>query len=51
MFDIIIRGGIVVDGTGAAPFASDVGVRDGKIVASETSGSSPSSVSVSYLEP
>ena len=33
MFDIIIRGGVVVDGTGAAPFASDVGVRDGKIVA------------------
>jgi N-acyl-D-amino-acid deacylase len=31
MFDLIIRNGIVVDGTGAAPFAADVGVVNGKI--------------------
>ncbi len=33
MFDIIIKGGTVVDGTGSAPFAADVALRDGKIAA------------------
>ena len=33
MYDLIIRGGTVVDGTGGAPFAADIAVRDGKIVA------------------
>jgi N-acyl-D-amino-acid deacylase len=33
MFDKIIRGGSVVDGTGAASFTADVGVVDGKIAA------------------
>ena len=33
MLDTVVRGGIVVDGTGAAARTADVGVRDGRIVA------------------
>jgi N-acyl-D-amino-acid deacylase len=33
--DLLLVGGRVVDGTGAAPFAADVGIRDGRIVAVE----------------
>nr|WP_221473592.1 amidohydrolase family protein [Planomonospora venezuelensis] len=33
VFDVLIHGGRVVDGTGAAPYPADVGVRDGRIEA------------------
>src|SRR5687767_9453100 len=33
MFDVIIRGGDVIDGTGAARRKADVGIRDGRVVA------------------
>ncbi len=32
-FDTLIRGGSVVDGTGAPPITADIGIRDGKIAA------------------
>lgn len=32
MYDVIVKGGTVVDGTGAAPFTADVAVSDGVIV-------------------
>ena len=31
--DLVVRGGLVVDGTGAAPYAADVAVDDGRITA------------------
>ncbi len=33
MFDLLFRGGLVIDGTGAAPVRADVGIRDGRIAA------------------
>jgi N-acyl-D-aspartate/D-glutamate deacylase len=32
MFDYVIRGGTIVDGTGEAPYTADIGITDGKIV-------------------
>ena len=31
MYDLVVRGGTIVDGTGAAPFVGDVAIRDGRI--------------------
>ena len=33
MYDLIIRGGTIVDGTGGQPFTGDVAVNGDKIVA------------------
>jgi N-acyl-D-amino-acid deacylase len=41
VFDLIIRGGTVVDGTGAAPFPADVGVEGGRIAAVGHLGEAP----------
>jgi N-acyl-D-aspartate/D-glutamate deacylase len=37
MYDLIIRGGKIVDGTGAVPYEGDVAVMDGRIAAVEPS--------------
>jgi N-acyl-D-amino-acid deacylase len=37
-YDVIVRGGTIVDGSGAAPRRGDVGIRDGRIAALGTLG-------------
>ncbi len=46
MFDVIIKNGLVVDGTGKAPYLADVAVRDGTIVEVSTSVSGPSAATI-----
>ena len=36
--DLIVRGGRVIDGTGAQEFTGDIGVRDGRIVEISANG-------------
>ncbi|MBV9088956.1 MAG: amidohydrolase family protein [Mycobacteriaceae bacterium] len=33
MYDIVIKGGLIVDGTGAEPYVGDVAIQDGRIAA------------------
>jgi len=35
-FDMAIRGGTIIDGTGSAGFSGEIGIRDGRIVAIDT---------------
>ena len=35
MFDLLLRGGTVIDGSASAPFRADIGIKDGKIAAIE----------------
>lgn len=49
-FDTVIRGGLVVDGTGGEPFAADVAIRDGVIAEIGTvSGSGKEEIDASGL--
>ncbi len=43
MLDWLIEGGTVIDGTGAAPFSADVGLKDGRIACIDKSGGSTES--------
>ncbi len=36
-FDLVIRGGSIVDGTGAEPYCADIGIKDGRIAAIDRS--------------
>lgn len=31
MFDVVLRGGVIVDGTGSDPYSADIGIRSGRI--------------------
>ncbi|AHE53345.1 amidohydrolase [Sphingomonas sanxanigenens DSM 19645 = NX02] len=50
MLDLVIRNGLICDGSGAPPFRGDVGMRDGKIVAiGEVAGRARESVDATGL--
>ena len=33
MYELLLRGGTIIDGTGAVAYKADMGIRNGKIVA------------------
>ena len=45
-YDVLIRGGTVVDGTGAPRFSADVAIRDGRIAAISPNGIDPATADV-----
>ncbi|MDH5670694.1 MAG: amidohydrolase family protein [Myxococcales bacterium] len=50
MYDVIIRGGSIIDGTGAEPFLADVAVKDGAIAAlGEVSGEAKTEIDATGL--
>ncbi|HWB66265.1 MAG TPA: amidohydrolase family protein [Mycobacteriales bacterium] len=50
MFDTVIAGGTVVDGTGSAPYAADIAIQDGRIVEiGQVSGESRERIDASGL--
>ncbi len=50
MYDLIIRGGRIVDGTGAPAYKGDVAIRDGKIAAiGSVAGTAPQEIDASGL--
>jgi N-acyl-D-aspartate/D-glutamate deacylase len=49
-YDILIRGGTVVDGTGAPRFVADVAIRDARIFAVEPPGTLDASLALDVIE-
>ena len=49
MFDVILRGGEVIDGTGKKRFKNDVGIVDDRITAIEDLSSSESNLLLTHL--